>query len=160
MKNCTGKSFLSSVYLVVIHRRSYRSIDLIFLPFMYHLRFLEIYLDLREGTEHDFKILSLLIRSLSISLASPEHLKFKIRFRNDSPYFPYTLYDNLRNVWSPLDSITVHPTSSQLQRVDINIKYAFVYNVAERPDENEISKVILDGLPLLRTKGILYVRSR
>ena len=103
-------------------------------------------------------MLSFLIRSLSISLASPEHLKFKIRFRNESPYFPYAFYDDLRNVWSPLDSITIHPTSSRLQRVDININYGFVYDVAERLDENKISKAVLDGLPLLHTKGILYVK--
>ena len=167
MKNRTGRRFLSSAYPPVIQRRSRRSIDfgLIFLPFMCHLRFLEISLDhLREGTENDFKILSSLIRSLFISLTSPEHLKFNLWFcsyRKISPYFPYTFYDDLRNVWSPLDSITVHSIGSRLQRVDISIGYGtFKFcGVGERPDKNEMSKAILDGLPLLRMKGILYVGS-
>ena len=159
MNNRAGRRFLSSAYLSVIQRRSYRSIDLIFLPFMCHLRFLEISLVLGEGSERDFKILSFLIRSLSISLASPEHLEFIILFCNCIPYSPYALDDNLRKVWNPLDSITIHPTSSRLQRVDIYINYRFVYGVAEGPDENELSKAVLDGLPLLRTKGILHVKA-
>ena len=110
-----------------------------------HLCFLEIYLDLCEGTEHDFKILSFLIRSLSISLASPEHLKYKIWFCNcnrPNPYFPYTLYDNLHNVWSPLDPITIHPTSSWLQQVDINIKYTFVWKDLMKMKSQKLSLMV------------------
>jgi hypothetical protein len=69
---------------------------------------------------------------------------------------------NLRNpdVWSQLDSIITHPTGSRLQRVDIDIDYAFRYddNVRE-PGNNEILKALLDGLPLLREKGILFVEA-
>ena len=127
---------------------------------MCHLRFLEIYLFLGEGPEDDFKILSFLIRSLSISLASPEHLEFTIRFGSDyREYLPIELFDNLRKVWNPLDSITIHPTSSRLQRVDINIHYGFVYDAAERPEANELQQAVLNGLPLLRTKGILHVKA-
>jgi hypothetical protein len=109
--------------------------------------------------------------SLCISLTSPatlEHLKFNISFRGynidiinvDEEWF----YENLRDAdaWSYLDSITSHPTGSRLQRVDINIVYSFLYDDGvelERPDENKVSNAILDGLPLLRSKGILFVEA-
>ena len=58
----------------------------IFLPFMCRLRVLEIYRDIdpSSATMRDFNILSLLIRSLRISLTSPatlEHLKFDIELQ-------------------------------------------------------------------------------
>ena len=71
-------------------------------------------------------------------------------------------FENLRvaDAWCHLDSITSHPTGSRLQRVDININYSFRYddNVGE-PDENEVLNAVLDSLPLLHTKGILFVKA-
>ena len=73
-------------------------------------------------------------------------------------------YENLRDaeVWSHLDSITTIPTGSRLQRVDINIDYCDLggfprYPVLLEPDEHEVLKAVLDGLPLLRSKDILFV---
>ena len=106
--------------------------------------------------------------SLFISLKSPatlEHLEFNIRFRdclNPSDFEPYRFYNNLRHadVWSHLDSITTHPTGLRLQRVDININYCFSYDDdVEDADEGEVEKAVLDGLPLLCTKGILFVEA-
>jgi hypothetical protein len=140
--------------------KSYRPTELIFLPFMCRLRFLEIYLDLSYGTTHDFEILSSLIGSLSISLTSPEHLKFDILFHN---YFKINFitsvafYEDLRNAWRHLDSIASHPTNSQLlQRVDININCVTLFDGVKGPEEDEVLKAVLGGLPLLRTKGILF----
>ena len=121
---------------------------------MCHLRFLEIYLDLCEGSERDFVILSSLIASLSISLASPEHLEFNIRFHGFS--ILNIFYESLRNAWSHLDTISTHPTSSRLQRVDIKVNYVLYLEHVE-PDQDKISKAVLDGLPLLLKKGILFV---
>jgi hypothetical protein len=134
-----------------------------FLPFMSRLRFFQIYIDLGSATTKDFDILSSLMGSLCISLTSPatlEHLEFNIRFR-------HIFYENLRDAdaWRHLDSIATHPTGSRLQRVDININYSFHYYDAsevyggdgEDPEEDEVLKAVLDGLPLLRTKGILFV---
>ena len=134
---------------------------------MCRLRFFEIHFDFGYASEpdydRDFRILSVLMGSLFMSLTSPatlEHLEFNIRFDSISEGI---FYENLRNadVWSYLDSITTYPTSSRLRRVDININY-FVYEEDEDGDEdveNEILKVVLDGLPLLRTKGILFVKA-
>ena len=66
-------------------------------------------------------------------------------------------------LWSYLDSIiTTYPTGSRLRRVDININY-FLYEENEDGNEaveDEILKVVLDGLPLLRMmKGILFVKA-
>jgi hypothetical protein len=128
---------------------------------MCRLRFLEIYLDLCSGSSHDFVVLSFLMGSLSISLTSPEHLMFDIRFNGFGNFDSNTFYDNLRISWSRLDSITTHSTSSRLQRVDININYVFRYEYDHGigPDKDEISKAVLDGLPLLSTKGILFVEA-
>jgi len=109
-------------------------------------------------------ILSSLVGSLCITLTSPatlEHLKFNIRFRGRETFNHF--YDNLRyaEVWGHLDSITTHPTSSQLQRVDISINYLFhrEHNNGAEPDKDEVLKAILDGLPLLYKKGILFVET-
>ena len=128
---------------------------------MCRLRFLEIYLNLSRTMGHGFNILNFLMGSLSISLTSSEHLKLNIRFRTDIPFDPYTFYGYLRSVWRPLDSFTTDPTRSRLQRVDININYVCLVKYAwvEEPDNNEISKAVLDGLPLLRSKGILFVKA-
>ena len=159
MNNRTGKRSLSSVHLSVIQRWSYRSIDLIFLPFMGRLRFLEIHLNLCAGTEHDFKILSFLISSLSISLTSPERLEFNIRFHGYSIFNSNTFYESSRTAWSRLDAISTHPTSARLQRVDISINYVLhhEHDGGEEPNKDKISKAILEGLPLLFKKDILFV---
>ena len=138
----------------------------IFLPFMCRLRSLEIIIDSRSANMRDFAVLSLLMRSLSISLTSPatlERLKFNITFQgNDNQFDHYEFYKDLRaaDVWSHLDSIITHPTGSRLQRVDINIQYTFYYDddVTE-PDNDEILEAVLDSLPLLREKGILFVEA-
>ena len=128
---------------------------------MCRLRFLEIYLDLCSGTEHGFNILSFLISSLSISLTAPEHLAFNIQFHGYSIFDPNTFYESLRNAWSLLDSISTHPTISRLQRVNININYVLYrgHDGGVEPDKDKISKAVLDGLPLLFRKGILFVEA-
>ena len=136
-----------------------------FLPFMCRLRFFEINAYLGSATMHDFNILSLFMGSLRISLTSPttlEHLKFKILFRGFQSTFNFnTFYENLRHadVWRHLDSITTHPTGSRLRRVDISINYSFRIIDLEEPDEDEVQKAVIDGLPLLHTKGIFFVKA-
>ena len=137
----------------------------IFLSFICCLRVLEIYIGPFSATMSELYILSLLIRSLRVSLtpATLEHLKFKIVLTARRNHFNHDeFFYDLRNadVWSHLDSIITHPTGSQLQRVDINIKYAFRYDddIME-PDNTEVSKPVLDALPLLREKGILFVKA-
>ena len=140
-----------------------------FLPFISRLRFLEIDIHLGRAFRTDFDALSFLICSLEVSLTSPatlEHLKFNIRFRNVTDKLDFkTFYENLRHVggsdaWSYLDSIATHPAGSRLQRVDINIYYAFPFNVdVAEPDKDIVLKAVLDGLPLLRTKGTLFVEA-
>ena len=136
---------------------------------MCRIRFFEVNVNLGPATWHDFDILSLLMASLCISLTSPailEHLEFNISFsRLDYGFVIHEeglFFENLRvaDAWCHLDSITSHPTGSRLQRVDININYSFRYddNVGE-PDENEVLNAVLDSLPLLHTKGILFVKA-
>ena len=113
--------------------------------------------------------------SLGMSLTSPatlEHLEFGIRFsdrigfgeRLVTPHFNSDRFiEDLRDadVWSHLDSITTHPGSSRLKRVDINIIYTFLCeNFREEfvRDENVVLKTVLDGLRSLRTKDILFVK--
>jgi hypothetical protein len=160
-----GTKFPSSAYFSLI-----QDIDgfteSIFLPFMCRLRFLEIDIGLGPATMRDFDILSLLMGSLCISLTSPatlQHLNFIIRFRgSDNDFDNYAVYEDLRGaeVWSRLDSITSHPTGSRLQRVDINIDYTFRYDDNyNEPDPDTVLEVVLDSLPLLRAKGILFVKA-
>ena len=133
---------------------------------MCRLRFFEIFADLGRATFYDFDILSFFMGSLSISVTSPatlEHLVFNVSFSgHDNRFDHYEFYRNLRDadVWTYLDSISTHPTGSRLQRVDVNIRYAFRWDddVCE-PDEDEVLKAVLDGLPLLRAKGILFVKA-
>ena len=138
----------------------------IFLPFMCCLRVFEIYVHPYSARMSNFGILSLLMRSLRVSLTTPatlENLKFKIVFRSNSNHFNYyTLFDDLRDadVWRHLDSIITHPTGSRLQRVDIDIRYSFRYDdEVLGPDESEVQEPVLDALPLLREKGILFVKA-
>ena len=134
----------------------------IFLPFMCRIRFLDIYIWLGSPSDEDnFHPLSFVIRSLSISLKSSatlEHLMFNINFKGI--VFNYdSFYDNLRDavLWRHLDSIATHPTDATLQRVDINIRFAFV--VTDEPDVDKVKKAVIDSLPLLRMKGILFVNA-
>ena len=136
---------------------------------MSRLRFFEI--NVRFGFEnwHDFDILSFLMVSLCINLTSPatlEHLKFNISFGAPDYDFTYEeeeFYEDLRDAdaWRHVDSIISHPAGSRLQRVDVNINCSIRYsddNPLEH-DENEVLNAVLDGLPLLRTKGILFVEA-
>ena len=113
--------------------------------------------------------------SLCITLTSPgivEQLEFNILFHGSE----YHSFDErlLRDAWSHLDTITTYSTSSQLQRVNINIKYYYYYGEDdfhyygdddddidhdEEFNGNIIEKTVLDGLPLLRSEGILFVSS-
>ena len=160
---CTGKRFSASSYFLVIQKRSLRTPDLIFLPFLCHLRFLEIYLDFNSGDRLEFDVILFLMGSLSISLKSPEHLKFNIRFHGsrNNEFDSNTFYENLRTAWRYLDSFTTHPASSQLRRVDININYVFYlkHDDGAEPVKEEILKAVFCGLPLLHQKGLLFVEA-
>ena len=140
----------------------------IFLPFMCHLRVLEIYIDPSSATMSDFNILSFLVRSLRVNLTTPailEHIKFDIIFAGHDNYFDHSgFYNELRNadVWSHLDFIITHPVGSRLRRVDINIEYRFPSRYDDdvvEPRYAEVLKPVLDALPLLREKGILFVEA-
>ena len=138
----------------------------IFLPFMCCLRVFEIYVHPHSAWMNNFGILSFLMRSLRVSLTTPatlEHLKFKIVFEGNSNHSNYyTLFDDLRDadVWRHLDSIITHPTGSRLQSVDIDIRYSFRYDdEVLGHDESEVQEPVLDALPLLREKGILFVKA-
>ena len=127
------------------------------------LRFFEIHIELGPATRRDFNILSSLMGSLCISLTSPatlQHLKFNISFDGSDKYFNHdAFYEDLHDaeVWRHLDSITSHPNGSRLQRVDINIDYEFGYD--NDPNEDIVLEAVLDSLPLLRAKGILFVET-
>ena len=160
-----GTKFSSSVLFPIKFREG--RTESIFLPFMSRLRFFGIYFEFGYpmANYRDLRILSILMGSLFMSLTSPatlEHLELNIRFSSISNLDAF--YENLRNadVWSYLDSIiTTYPTGSRLRRVDININY-FLYEENEDGNEaveDEILKVVLDGLPLLRMKGILFVKA-
>jgi hypothetical protein len=123
-----------------------------FLPFMCRLRFFEIYIGVNS---YNFGLLSIMMHSLCISLTSPatlEHLKFNLCFRGDE-------YDGLCNAdaWRQLDSITTYPTGSRLQRIEINVNYYFPEIDWEESFEDKVEKAVYDSLPLLCTKGILFV---
>ena len=140
---------------------------MIFLPFLCRLRFLEIYLDFTSGDRLDFDIIFFLMGSLSISLRSPEHLEFNIRIHGSryNKLESNTFYENLRTAWNDLDSITTHPASSRLQRINININYViYLEHESLNDDEAEhvkegILKAVFCGLPLLHKKGILFVEA-
>jgi hypothetical protein len=133
---------------------------------MCRLRFFEIHASLGAATMHDFGVLSSLIGSLCMSLTSPatlEHLQFNILFSGRTSNFnDFQFLEDLRDVWSLLDSIITHPTGSRLQRVIINIKYWFRWSdevIFFYPNENEVLEAVLDGLPLLRAKDIVFVEA-
>ena len=127
------------------------------------LRFFEIHIGVSCSTVYK---LETLMDSLCICLspATLEHLELNICFhyftnRVDNPY-----YVDLRDTWRRLDSIITRSTGSRLQRVDVNISCSFRYSLyqideeLDKFDEDEVWKVVLDGLPLLRTKGILFIK--
>ena len=102
--------------------------------------------------------------SFSISLTSLEHLVFRIDYRVCSNY--YRSIENLRDadVWSHIDSITTRPAGSRLQRVEIMIDFWGWKDSIDRElrelgelDDNQVLKAVLDGLPSLRMKSILFV---
>jgi hypothetical protein len=131
------------------------------------LRVFEIHVKPYSTTMSDFGILLFLIRSLRLSLTSPatlEHLKFSIVFEGIDNYYDHDIFiTTLRNAdfWTHLDSIITHPTGSRLQKVDINIEYAFRHDDDGRePDSSEVTEPVLDALPLLREKGILFVEDQ
>jgi hypothetical protein len=154
-----GTRFPSSAYFSLIQDREDLNKSK-FLPFMCRLRFFEIYANLVSGTINNFNILSILMGSLCISLTSPatlEHLKLNISFDEFNSLSAF--YENLHDadVWRYLDSITSRPTGSRLQRVDIYINSYICFDNEGKPDDDEVWKTILDSLPLLCSKGILFV---
>ena len=157
--------FHSSAYHFSLIRDGEGPTQPIFLPFMCCLRIFEIYVNFNYDTMHGFDtVLSFLMCSLRISSpATLEHLKFNILFRGDETrcYYP-EFNDNLRYavVWRYLDAITTRPFGSRLQRVDIKIDYCLREsdNWLE-PDKDSILEAVLDNLPLLRRKGILFVEA-
>ena len=115
----------------------------------------------------DFAILSFLMRSLYASFTSPatlEHLKLNITFEcYDNSFNHDSFYWDLGRdaVWRHLDSIVTLPTSSRLQRVHIDIKHRFCHDDdLMELDNDEILEAVLDNLPLLRNKGILFVEAK
>ena len=163
-----SKRFPSSAHTSLIQDRKGPT-ESKFLPFLCGLRFFEIYTDLGSAALNSFDYLSFMMGSLYISLTSPptlEHLEINIRFRYSYFRFhPSKFIKNLRGAfiwWRHLDSISTHPAGSRLQRVDINIDYSFRPDVDGQcePVEGEVVGAILDGLPLLRAKGILFAKAR
>jgi hypothetical protein len=153
-----GTRFSSFAYFLLIQDREDPA-QSIFLPFMCSLRFFKIYVGICYTSDLD--ILSSLMGSLCVSLTSPatlEHLEFKISFY-DFGYDFDRFHEDLRDadVWRHLDSFTIHPTGSRLQRVDIFIDHTFRFDDLQ-PDD-EIVEAVLDSLPSLRTKGILFVEA-
>jgi hypothetical protein len=128
------------------------------MPFIYRLRIFEIYIDLRSGTEHDFQVVSYFLLTLCVSLTAPamlQYLQVNIGIRN---FDPTTFYDNIRNVWSPLDCLATLPTASQLQRVIIKIIYMYGFGVDEpQIYASEVAVAVFEALPLLSMSGILFV---
>jgi hypothetical protein len=138
------------------------------------LRFLEVNVTLGRATGHDFRVLSLLMSSLCMSPATLERLKFIFSFcvsvsREGNAIDRHTFLEDLRgaDAWSHLDSIATHPSpaGSRLRRVEIDFNFYFCFGSEDpfdggKPDGDEILKAILDGLPSLRTKDILFVKSR
>ena len=138
-----------------------------FFPFMSRLRVLEIDINPGSATLSNLAILSFLMRSLCASLTSPatlEYLKLDIMFEDrDNSFDDDPFYWDLRrdDVWRHLDSIVTLPAGSRLQRVDIDITYFFRYDEeVMEPDNDEILEAVLDNLPLLRDKGILFVEAK
>jgi hypothetical protein len=128
---------------------------------MCRLRFFEICVNLRPVTMYDFQVLSFMMGSLRISLTSPatlEHLKIDISVNSDCIDEEWRFYENLggADAWSYLDSITSHPTGSRLQRVDIIIDCFSSWHSDN--EDFDAGESVLESLPLLHSKGILFVK--
>ena len=150
----------------------------IFLPFMCRLRSFEIS---ANALMRDLHILSSLMCSLRVGLTSPatlEHLKFNSSADAFDDPLNAQLFEELcsDDVWGHVDSIITHPTGSRLQRVDIHIHCKFHCDsdslrdncdgdsdgswddgYGSRANNDDIAEAILECLPLLREKGILFV---
>jgi hypothetical protein len=167
-----GTRFSMSTYFLLIWDNEGFT-EPIFLPFMCRLRYVEITIDPYSANLLDFNALSIMIRSLRVSLTSPptlEHIYLHISFyASDNPSNYNGFYQQLRyaDFWSHLDSITTHPTGLRLQRVDIDIDYtpreegidAVFRDKAAEPDKDKILEAVFHGLPLLRKEGILFVEA-
>ena len=130
---------------------------------MCRLRFLEVHIHFIYQTMFGLgNLLSFMMGSLCMSLTSPatlEHLKFYITFHSSNLDGYIFDGDILQDVYH-LDSISALPTASRLQRVDIIIDYyRRGRSYYSEPDEDEVVETVLDSLPLLRTKGILFVEA-
>src|SRR5258707_7332796 len=131
---------------------------------MCHLRVFELDVSPHSTTIRDLEILSFMIRTLRVSLSSPatlERLKICIEINvdgDDDDFDRDALYDDLRfaDVWKHLQSFVTHPSGSRLQRVDIVIEFG---EELVGYDETKVVKPVLDALPLLRKKGILFVKA-
>lgn len=142
-----GTKFPTFVYLLLIWDTEGFT-EPVFLPFMCRLRVFEIHINPFSATMRDSGvILSLLMRSLRVSLTSPatlEHLKISIssKGKNDGGFF--ALFDGIRDagVWSHLDSIITHPTGSRIQAVDIHFTYGsyFEHDVVELDETAFLAK--------------------
>jgi len=138
----------------------------IFLPFMCRPRIFEIRIFTFESSSktYDYKVLSSLMGSLCISLTSPatlEELEISILFRSELNPFGFLdtnmFCKNLRDAeaWSRLDSITTHPSGLRLRRVNIRLDYSLPFDDRIK---KKVLKAIYAALPLLRKKGILFVK--
>jgi hypothetical protein len=132
---------------------------------MCHLRGLVVNITSRSlaPTLSDIKAMSFIMHSLRISLTAPptlERLTFCLVFEPWGKNFPPTFSHDMRNAnfWNDLDSFVTHPTASRLQRVDIDISYSRV-DPLYWPDHDKVVESILGSLPLLRERGILFVRA-
>ena len=157
--------FLSLAYSSLIQDRRETLPTLAFLPFLCHLRFFEIHIQFYDFFDLDILSFKFLIDSLCISLTSPstlEHLGLNIQFHNNTVN-PF--HEKLHDAWSHLDSLATHSAGSRLQRVDISIDYSYRCESygndgeVEEFNEDEILKSVFDGLPLLNSKGILFVKA-
>jgi hypothetical protein len=140
-----------------------KDLEPIFLPFMCRLRGLVVNIVSSSTSMSDIKVLSFIMHSLRISLTAPptlEHLTFCLVFEPWGENFPPTFSDDMRNAnfWNDLDSFVTHPTASWLQRVDIDISYNRV-DPLYWPDHDKVVESVLGSLPLLRERGILFVRA-
>ena len=99
--------------------------------------------------------------SLCSSPTSPatlELLELNIQLLYGSTDFNFSsLCHQLRvtDAWSHLASITTHPAGLRLQRVGINN----IFDDGAEADMDEVLKAVLDRLPLLHMKSILFFKS-
>jgi len=132
-----------------------------FLPFMSHLRVLEFYVDPHSTTIDYFSILTFFIRSLRVgSPVTLEHLNINITIHINNEMLDNNRYYQdlyLDEVWSYLDSMATHPAGSRLQRVSVDVSFHYDY---DHMDGDADLELILDELPSLQERGILFTRDR